>query len=179
MPEIEIRPAISSDLSILLKLDHSVETTHVWQMDSTSDQAEIETRFREIRLPRPVILEYPQNIQELAGTWTRKSLFLAATIQSQPIAYLTIEIGQNKVARITDLVVGERNRKQGIATALMLAASDWAGQRNIKRVVFETQAKNHAAIQLARKLGYEFCGYCDDYFANHDIAVFFMANIKA
>ena len=41
------------------------------------------------------------------------------------------------------------------------------------------QAKNHAAIQLARKLGYEFCGYCDDYFINHDIAVFFMANLKS
>jgi GNAT superfamily N-acetyltransferase len=179
MPEIEIRPAISSDLPVLFKLEHSVETTHVWQMDSNSDQAEIDTRFREIRLPRGVQLEYPQNIQELADTWTRKNLFLVATLQGQQIAYLTIEIGQAKIARVTDLVVGERNRKQGIATALLLSAADWASQRKIKRMMLEMQAKNHAAIQLARKLGYEFCGYCDDFFANHDIAVFFMANIKS
>jgi len=51
-------------------------------------------------------------------------------------------------------------------------------QRKLKRILLEMQAKNHAAIQLARKLGYEFCGYCDDYFTNHDIAVFFMQNLK-
>jgi ribosomal protein S18 acetylase RimI-like enzyme len=148
-------------------------------MDSNSDQAEIETRFREVRLPRAIRLDYPQNIQELADTWTRKNLFLVATLQSQAIAYLTIEIGTNKVARVTDLVVGENYRKQGIATALILAASDWLKQRKTRRILLEMQAKNHAAIQLARKLGYEFCGYCDDYFANHDIAVFFMLNLKS
>ncbi|MHC1741338.1 MAG: N-acetyltransferase family protein [Anaerolineaceae bacterium] len=178
MAEIEIRPAISSDLPVLFKIDHTVETTHVWQMDTNSDQAEIEIRFREIRLPRGVRLEYPQNVQELADTWTRKNLFLVAALQGQPIAYLTIEIGQSKAARVTDLVVGERNRRQGIASAMLLAAGDWAAQQKIKRMVLEVQAKNHAAIQLARKLGYEFCGYCDDYFANHDIAVFFMVSLK-
>ena len=152
MPEIEIRPAISSDLPILFKLDHSVETTHVWQMDTSSDQNEIATRFREIRLPRAVKVEYTKNPHDLADTWTRKTLFLVAAYQGQPIAYLTIEIEQSMVARITDLVVGEKNRKQGIATALLLAACDWLGQRKIRRVVLEMQAKNHAAIQLARKL---------------------------
>jgi ribosomal protein S18 acetylase RimI-like enzyme len=179
MPEIEIRPAISSDLPILGKLDHSVETTHVWQMDSNSDQTEIETRFREIRLPRAIRLEYPQNIQEMADSWTRKDLFLVAAVKGQPIAYLTIEIGKNKIARVTDLVVSEGLRKKGIATALLLSTHDWFMQRKIKRILLEMQAKNHAAIQLARKLGYEFCGYCDDYFANHDIAIFFMANLKS
>ena len=178
MPEIEIRPAISSDLPVLFKMVHSVETTHVWQMDTNSDQAEIETRFRDIRLPRAIRLDYPKNIMELADTWTRKSLFLVAAEQSQPIAYLTIEIQQSKVARVTDLVVDEKKRQQGIATALLLAATEWIAQRKVKRVLLEMQAKNHAAIQLARKLGYEYCGYCDNYFANHDIAVFFMAVLK-
>jgi ribosomal protein S18 acetylase RimI-like enzyme len=178
MPEIEIRPAISSDLPVLFKLDHSVETTHVWQMDSNSDQNEIVTRFREIRLPRPVRLDYFKDPHDLADTWTRKSLFLVGSVGGQPIAYLTIEIEESKIARITDLVVNEKNRKQGIATALLLASCEWLGQRKIRRVVLEMQAKNHAAIQLARKLGYEYCGYCDDYFANHDIGIFFMAILK-
>jgi ribosomal protein S18 acetylase RimI-like enzyme len=178
MSEIEIRPAISSDLSYLMKMDHSVETTHVWQMDLNTDLAEIETRFREIRLPRAVRLEYPQNAQEMADTWTRKALFLVALAQGQPVAYLTVEISQSKVAHIADLVVDLPYRRQAIASAMVLAAAKWAGQRNIKRVMLEMQAKNHAAIELARKLGYEYCGYCDNYFANHDIAVFFMNSHK-
>jgi hypothetical protein len=35
MPEIEIRPAISSDLPVLIKFDHSVETTHVCRWIAT------------------------------------------------------------------------------------------------------------------------------------------------
>ena len=173
MPEIEIRPAISSDLPVLIKLDHSVETpTHVWQMDSNSDVGQIEVRFREIRLPRTINLAYPRNPAEMADTWTRKNLFLVASLQSQPVAYLTIEVQHSLTIRVSDLVVAPSVRKQGIGSALILAARDWARQRGLKRMVLEVQAKNYAAIQLARKLGFEFCGFCDDYFANHDIGVF-------
>jgi len=178
MPEIEIRPAISSDLPILIKLDHSVETTHVWQMDTNSDVDQIEVRFREIRLPRTVSLPYPRNPAEMADTWTRKNLFLVATLQSQPVAYLTIEIEHGLTIRVRDLMVAPTVRKQGIGSALILAARDWARQRGLKRMVLEAQAKNYAAIQMARKLGFEFCGFCDDYFANHDIGVFFIDILK-
>lgn len=178
MPEIEIRPAISSDLPILIKLDHSVETTHVWQMDTNSDVDQVEVRFREIRLPRAVKLQYPRNPIDMADTWTRKNLFLVAALQGRPVAYLTIEIQQSLTVRVSDLVVSEQVRKQGIGSALLMAARDWTRQRGIKRMVVEVQAKNHAAIQLARKLGFEFCGFCDDYFANHDIGVFFISILK-
>jgi ribosomal protein S18 acetylase RimI-like enzyme len=178
MPEIEIRPAISSDLPALIKLEHFVETTHVWQMDVNSDLEQIEIRFREIRLPRAVRLDYPRNAEDLADIWTRKHLFLSAIHQGQPIAYLAIEIEQTHTAKVTDLVVSEKYRRQGIATAMLISAKDWAKQRGLKRLVLEMQAKNHAAIQLARKLGYEYCGFCDDYFANHDIGVFFLAFTK-
>jgi GNAT superfamily N-acetyltransferase len=147
-------------------------------MDSNSDVDQIEVKFREIRLPRGVGLAYPRNPVEMADTWTRKNLFLVATLQSQPMAYLTIEIEQNSIARVVDLVVAHSARRQGIATALILSARDWATQRGIRRMILETQAKNHAMIQLARKLGFEFCGFCDDYFANHDIGVFFISVTK-
>jgi GNAT superfamily N-acetyltransferase len=178
MPEIEIRPAISSDLTGLIKLEHYVDTTHVWQMDVSSDLEQIEVKFREIRLPRAVRLEYPRNARDMADTWTRKHLFLTAIHQSQPVAYLAIEIEQTQTARVTDLVVSEKMRRQGIASALLIAAREWAKQRGLKKIILEMQAKNHSAIQLAKKLGYEFCGFCDDYFANHDIGVFFIAFTK-
>ena len=178
MPEIEIRPAISSDLPFLVKIEHGVETTHVWQMDTSSDVEQIEVRFREIRLPRAVRIDYPKNPSDLIDIWTQKTLFLVAVLQGQPIAYLTLEISQNMTAHVTDLVVAENNRRQGIATALLVSAKEWAGQRKVKRIILEIQAKNHAAIQLARKLGFEFCGFCDDYFANHDIATFFISTHK-
>jgi RimJ/RimL family protein N-acetyltransferase len=40
------------------------------------------------------------------------------------------------------------------------------------------QSKNHPAIQLAHKLGFEFCGYNDHYFSNQDIALFFSRPLR-
>jgi RimJ/RimL family protein N-acetyltransferase len=39
--------------------------------------------------------------------------------------------------------------------------------------MIELQSKNHAAIRLVQKLGYEFCGYNDQYYATRDVALFF------
>ncbi len=57
--------------------------------------------------------------------------------------------------------------------ALVLAAQDWASQRNLLRMIIEMQSKNFPGIHLAMKMGYEFCGYNDQYYASRDIALFF------
>ncbi len=75
---------------------------------------------------------------------------------------------------VTDLVVDPSLRRQGIGSALLLAAQEWsAGRPDSRRLVLEIQPKNHPAVNLAQKLGFDFCGYNDHYFANHDLAIFF------
>jgi RimJ/RimL family protein N-acetyltransferase len=74
---------------------------------------------------------------------------------------------------ITDLIVGKNYRKKGIATALVIAAHQWALQRGSRKAVMEMPSKNSAAIKLAQKLGYEFCGYNDQYYVSRDVALFF------
>jgi len=48
----------------------------------------------------------------------------------------------------------------------------------MQRLLLEVQPKNYPAIQMAKKLGFELCGYNDHYFANHDIALFFSKWMK-
>ena len=65
--------------------------------------------------------------------------------------------------------------------ALILAAQSWAVDRKNTRALMEMASKNNPAICLARKLGYEFCGYNDLYYDTQDIALFFgrqSGNIK-
>ena len=59
MPEIEIRPAIASDISDLVALDHHYTSDHVWQMDFNHDweAGQVVTTFRQVRLPRAVRVE--------------------------------------------------------------------------------------------------------------------------
>jgi RimJ/RimL family protein N-acetyltransferase len=44
--------------------------------------------------------------------------------------------------------------------------------------MIEMQSKNHPAIRLAQKHGYEFCGYNDHYYLTQDVALFFAKVLK-
>jgi GNAT superfamily N-acetyltransferase len=179
MPEIEIRPAISSDLASLIHFDHSCETTHVWQMERSAEQGQIEVRFRETRLPRSVQLEYPRLPVSMADNWTKHGLFLVARLNEALVGYLILDIcNENKSARVVDLVVNLNHRRQGIATALLISAQNWLRMNGVTRITLEMQAKNHIATLLARKLRYDFSGFADSYYANRDMALFFTAVLR-
>lgn len=174
MPKIEIRPAVAADLPVLVAMDHSCASDYVWQMDSVRDPGQAGAVFREIRLPRPIPLEYPRPVALLAEEWSRRAGMLVA-VEAQGLAGY-IRLVENLLpgtAWITDLAVLPRLRRQGVGSALVLAAQAWARDRGGRQAVLETTSKNIAAIRLAQKLGYEFCGYNDHYYLTQDIALFF------
>jgi len=104
---------------------------------------------------------------------------LVALYQSEPVGYTSFNqfIAPNNTTWIYDLVVRRRYRQQGIGTALILAAQNWANTRASHRIVLEMQSKNYPAIRLAKKMGFDFCGFNEWYFSNNDIALFFSRRI--
>jgi ribosomal protein S18 acetylase RimI-like enzyme len=174
MPEIEIRPALATDIGYLVSIEHSYKSNYVWQMDINAEDGQVMVNFREVRLPRAVRVEYPRDFQSLAQDWMRRSAVLAAVLDGRPVGYVSLDESISPTtAWVTDLAVQEDMRHKGIATALLLAAQEWAAVRKDRRIILEVQSKNQAAIHLAKKLGYEFCGYNDHYYSNQDIALFF------
>jgi len=179
MPQIEIRHANPADIPGLIEIDHGFKSNYVWQMDLIPDDGQLAVHFREIRLPRPVRVEYPRMYRRLAEDWNHRSAVLVGTIEGQPAGYISLsEELSPTTAWVTDLVVAPDARRQGIATALVLAGQEWAGQRRDRRMILEMQSKNIPAIRLAQKLGYEFCGYNDHYYSNQDIALFFAQYLR-
>ena len=69
-------------------------------------------------------------------------------------------------------------RRQGIGSALLLATHEWGLAHESRNLVLEIQPKNYPAIRMAQKLGFEFCGYNDRYFANRDIGLFFAKSLR-
>ncbi len=179
MPEVKIRPSIATDLPFLAKVDHTCNTEYVWQMDIRREEGQVLVSFREIRLPRPVRVEYPRSISGMADEWRRRDGMLVAQIGEETVGYmrLTDRFVPN-TARVTDLVIVPRFRRQGVATGLVLAAQAWALDRHNMQVLLETTSKNHPMICLARKLGFEFCGYNDHYYMTKDVALFFYKALK-
>lgn len=179
MPEVEIRPAVVSDLPLLSNLEHHYQTNKVWQMERAIADGQVRIQFREITLPRSIRVEYPHQPNLVHGNHNSYDVLLEAVLNNSPVGYITVwEQLASNAAWIRGLVVRERNRRQGIASGLILAAQDWAGRKHLKRMVIEMQSKNYPGIQMARKLGFEFCGYNDNYFENQDIAILFSRPIK-
>ena len=176
MPEIEVRPAIETDIPTLKALDHHYTSDHVWQMEFDHDReaGEITINFRQVRLPRAVRVQYPRIPRGLEDDWSSHSDLLVALFGGAPIGYASLATDMTtNTAWLTDIAVEPRMRRQGIGSALLLAALDLADHMDCNRLVLETGLKNHPAIKMALKLGFEFCGYKDNYFPNHETGIFF------
>jgi GNAT superfamily N-acetyltransferase len=186
MPHIEIRPATASDIPALVELNPHYVSDHVWQMESTfeKESGEVTTRFRQVHLPRAVQVEYPRSqfyacsVEAQATAAETPCNILVALLADAPIGYTALTLERlPDAAWVTDLVVHTPHRRQGIGSALLLAATEWATQCECRYLVLEMQTKNYPAIQLALKLGFEFCGYNDLYYPGHEIGIFFQKSI--
>lgn len=178
MTEINIRPANSTDVPKMVSVDHNYATGHVWQM--TLDLTDIQTQvsFREVRLPREVHVNYPRITRRLVDDWTKRDLLLLAEEDEIVRGYISVRLGLAPAsAWVDDLAVDRIYRRNGIGSALVLAAQDWCGKKGIHRLTLEMQPKNYPAIQFAYKLGFEFSGYNDKYYRDQEIAIFFSSYI--
>jgi len=179
MPEVQIRPAVATDIQDLMAIDHSCQTEYVWQMEVQHEDGQLGAIFREIRLPRSVPVMYPRPVNALLESWNRHSGLLVAVIAGQSIGYLRVnDTLLANTAWFMDVAVTPRFRRQGVASALLLSAQSWAVQRKNRRMILEMSSKNNPATRLAQKLGYEFCGYNDHYYETQDIALFFGRSIR-
>jgi len=179
MTSFDIRPAISSDFSHLIAIDHSCTSDYVWQLELRSDAKRVTADFHEVRLPRTVTVAYPRNPAALVDEWSKRDVMLVAVKDDMPVGYVSAVDDQASASvRIVDLVVALAVRRQGVASALLSAIQAWALERSVRRIVLEAQSKNHPGIRLAQKFGYEFCGYNDQYYPTQDIALFFGRALK-
>lgn len=179
MPEVHIRAVRASDIPLLIQFDHSCDSEYVWQMEMRREAGEVSVAFREIRFPRAVTVTYPRSPALLKEEWNRRGNLLVAEVGEQVVGYLRFdERIATQSAWVTDVVVAPLLRRRGVATALVLAAEEWARERANRRMILEIPARCYPAIALARKLGFEFCGYHDNHFVNQDMVVFFGKSLR-
>ncbi len=172
--DIRIRPAVATDLPRLMGMDHSCISEYVWQLTLQREGTQVDVTFRQVRLPRAIRVAYPRDVFALADEWGGQAGFFVALVEDDPVAYLRIlEQRSADLAWVVDLAVAPHVRRRGIATALLQNAREWALASGYRRLILEMTSKNHPAISLAQKLGFEFCGYNDHYYTNQDIALFF------
>ncbi len=177
--DIKFRSALSTDMIRLVGIDHSCSSDYVWQLDLDKNLGEINVILREVRLPRSVQVQYPRDYLSLADEWKKSANTLVALSKGAPIGY--IRFREQRTAEsvwIIDLVVSTETRRKGVATALIQYVENWAIERENRQLFIEMSSKNHPAMSLATKMGFEFSGYNDHYYATQDIALFFGKLLK-
>lgn len=174
-----MRPAVSSDVPVLVEMDHGYSTDHVWQMGYHPQGEEIQVAFREVRLPRPMRVAYPREPVRLIDEWTRAAALLVAESGSGLLGYLNLALGTAPdSAWVVDLVIDLPHRRQGVATGLLGMARRWCLEQGLGSLGLEMQSKNYPCIRLARKLGFALSGYHDRYYPSEDIALFFTLKLR-
>ncbi|MGD8813358.1 MAG: GNAT family N-acetyltransferase [Anaerolineales bacterium] len=175
MAEIRIRQAVSSDILGLVGIDHAYSTDHVWQMATEENSTGLGVMFREVRLPRPMRVNYPRDPLRLTNDWTQSAAFLVAELEEARVGYLALFQGPAPTSGwVTDFAVEKSHRRKGIGARLLNAACSWCNEHGMTRLFLEMQSKNVPAIRLAKKMGFIFAGYSDRYYHDQDIALFFV-----
>lgn len=122
--------------------------------------SELTTQEAEIVAPAPVPQTAPLNQQQFI------------------LAYLTMRYDPaRRTAWVHDIVVDADLRRGRIGSRLLRAARRWAMEHDAARLMVEIPTRNYPAIALCLANGLTYCGYNDLYFENHDIAVFFGAEL--
>ncbi|MBK7449271.1 MAG: GNAT family N-acetyltransferase [Anaerolineales bacterium] len=138
MSELQIRPTIANDLTHLVKIDHTVTSEAVWQLEFRRDTGQVATTFREVRLPRSIQVAYPHNHFALPDDWVNRSMMYTAVMDTDPVGYISmLERGAASTVWVLDLVVDVAYRRKGVAVALLTAGQAWAESRSHRRFILE------------------------------------------
>ncbi|MDH7485505.1 MAG: GNAT family N-acetyltransferase [Anaerolineae bacterium] len=173
-----IRSAVLHDLNDCFNLDSSYETACVWQLEQREDEMGISVALRKVYLPRPMQASYPAPGGELLNRWDQGGCVLVAEVDGQVRGYVDVGVQRDQhLAWVHNLVVDRPYRRRGLGTALLREAMRWGQQRAVRRMMFAVQSKNDPAIRFCHHLGCRFCGFNDRYFANRDIALFFVCGV--
>jgi len=179
MPQIEIMPRSPQEASSLYTMNHAYFTDYAWQMNRKVSGKEISTQFNLVRLPRQMIVDAPNSAEDRIRQNIAADAALIASHENEPVAYAVLKKNeQSDMVRLVDFVVRQKMRRQGIGNALLLAAHDWSLHAGCQRVVAEVQSKNDPAIQMLTRMGYDYCGFHEFFYANHDIVLFFSTYLR-
>ena len=173
-----VRPAELTDLKSCLDIDHSYVTNHVWQMEEKEGKGRVTVIFHTARLPRSMRVKYPKDYDNLLASWRRGECFMVAEEDGEVRGYLDMSVQPwHLTGWVDNLAVAKDHRQQGVGTALLRKAAEWARQQGLMRLMLEIQTKNYPAICFCQKNGFAFCGFNDRYYTNQDIALFFARSI--
>ena len=176
---MRIRIARDKDWAACLALDLTYETELAWQMAEVRQESVCGAQFREVRLPRKQTVTPTFMRESRVQAWERCDAFWVAAERRAIVGYLGLTVAWDRMqVLIVDVGVAATHRRQGIATALLQQATEWALRHQLPYVVLACPLKAQPAIKLAMNQHFSFCGFQDAYWSEQTTALFFCKRIR-
>jgi ribosomal protein S18 acetylase RimI-like enzyme len=162
-----------------MALDHSYTTTHAWQFGEQEEGGTLSFALRPVRLPRRAHIAYPKPVDRLMDDWRKGPCFFVAREGGAIWGYVDLRPQRwQRAGWIEHLVVAPQRRREGIGSALLTRAAQWAMAHHLDQLMADVPTSNHAAICFLQAHHFAFCGFHDRYYANRDIALFFSKDLS-
>ncbi|MDE2855535.1 MAG: GNAT family N-acetyltransferase [Chloroflexota bacterium] len=178
--QLIFRDGVESDIPYCLALDSDFESEHVWQMTVQEVGDEIQVNCRKQRLPRQLQSRHVTDPHHLESALRRGYCFVVVQDKSSNhiLGYVSMRVDEgSRVAYLQDIVIDRPFRRRSLGSRLVHVARVWAGEYNLRQILFEIPTTNFPCILFAKAMGFSFCGFNDHHFANREIAIFFSLSI--
>lgn len=174
------RDAVEADIPYCLALDSDFHTDHVWQMTVQEMSEEIQVNCRRQRLPRRLDTGHITDAAQLQAALLRNYCYVVIQDggSNHILGYISMRVDEiSQVGYLQDIVIDRPYRRRTLGSRLVHVARIWAGDYNLRQIIFEIPTTNYPCILFAQAMGFAFCGFNDHHFANREIAVFFSLSI--
>ncbi|MBX7214750.1 MAG: GNAT family N-acetyltransferase [Thermoflexales bacterium] len=184
-----IRPANLADIEVLVNLDHSYLTDHVWQMaanEAPRDAArgrltEYASVFRLSALPRQLKVPASFDARGLRRILNRCDYAWVRQGEDSGDLYgylgMAVSPWQN-TGWVPVVCVRPDQRRRGVATQLLSYAIAQARELGLRTVTLDVSTKNYPATRLAQSRGFRYAGFADNYGNGQDLAMFYAHRVR-
>ena len=172
---MQIRPVVPADLDALREIDGTVESADYLHLEQSGEGMSIGWKLEKRALRQKLVESNPLSdethfaVKQIA-TGADEGLALFAEHENLPVGLMIAQPRYDqRTLEVIDLRIDYDHRRQGLATAMIYQAINFARERELRAVMVQTRTNNFPASQFLLKSSFDLSGIDTKRHSNHDI----------
>lgn len=149
------------------EVEYYYSSEFYYDIQKTYNDESINFRLAKKRFNSPIEKKFKGTFLE---DYLEKPTLYGAFYQEKAIGFLEVDHEKwNNRMRVTNLIVFDKYRRNGIGEKLMNKAIEVSKNHGCRAMVLETQSCNYPAILFYKKMGFKIIGFDLEAYSNEDV----------